>query len=73
MTVGEYIRANHDEELAALLVNWLLTILICTGSDYSKLNLNNEFNELLTYLKQPIDDEIIESFNMFISSSNLVN
>ena len=71
MSIGEYIRNNGDEELAALLINWMLTILICSGLEYNQVDFSAEFYGLLDYLKQPISDEVIESFKLFISSSEL--
>lgn len=73
MTIGEYIRSNGDNELAALLLNWLITIVVCLDADYSKINLNREYNELLSYLKETINDETIDSFQLFTSSSELQN
>lgn len=65
MTIGEYIRASSDEELAALLVNWMITILLAMDLDYTQLNLSNEYHELLDYLNQPVTEEIKSSFQMF--------
>ena len=73
MTIGEYIRNNGDEELAALLINWMLTICLCSGLEYKQIDFNAEFYGLLDYLKQPIEDDVIESFKLFTTSSKLQN
>lgn len=71
MTLGEWIRKEGDEELAALLINWMLTIVATMGGDYTKLNLKTEFEELISYLQMPIDNETIEALKLFITSSEL--
>ena len=44
---------------------------ICSGLEYNQVDFSAEFYGLLDYLKQPISDEVIESFKLFISSSEL--
>lgn len=65
MTLGEWVRSSGDEELAALLINWMLTIVITMGGDYAKLNIKTEFDELLDYLQTPMDDNIKDALQMF--------
>ncbi len=70
MTLGEWVRSSGDEELAALLINWMLTIVITMGGDYAKLNIKTEFDELLDYLQSPMDENIEEALQMFINGSS---
>lgn len=73
MTIGEWIRSSGDEELAAMLVNWMVTIVVSIGLDYKKINLIKEFDELVKYLDSPISEEVKESFNVFIAHSERMN
>lgn len=70
MTLGEWVRSSGDEELAALLINWMLTIVITMGGDYAKLNIKTEFDELLDYLQTPMDDSIKDALQMFADSGS---
>lgn len=71
MTLGEWIRKSGDAELAALLINWMLTIVITMGGDYTKLNLKTEFDELLDYLNTPVTANVIEALKLLGTSSEL--
>ena len=70
MTLGEWVRSSGDEELAALLINWMLTIVITMGGDYAKLNIKTEFDELMDYLQSPMDDEVTEALQMFANGGS---
>ena len=65
MTLGEWVRKSGDEELAALLINWMITILATMGIDYTQLRLNTEFHELVNYLQQPVEEDIINALKIF--------
>ena len=71
MTLGDWVRENGDAGLAALMANWMITIVITLGADYKQLNLETEYNALLEYLRSPMEPEILESLQLLTTSSEL--
>ncbi len=65
MTIGEYVRNSTDEELAGILLAWMITVLTLIGIDYQKLNLDVEYTEISKYLKSPMTDDLSNSFKMW--------
>lgn len=71
MTLGDWVRENGDAGLAALMANWMITIVMTLGADYKQLNLETEYNALLEYLRSPMEPEILESLQLLTTSSEL--
>ena len=69
MTIGEWIRKSGDKELAAVLMNWMLTIVMSLGLDYTKLDIITEFNEVLDYLNLTITEDMIQDCEYFKDSN----
>lgn len=68
MTLSEYIRANNDETLAALMTNWIVTIVLIMGGDPAKLKLDIDFYEILNFLRSPIPDDVVDAINTVLES-----
>ena len=43
----------------------MITILATMGIDYTQLHLNTEFHELVNYLQQPVEEDIINALKIF--------
>jgi hypothetical protein len=65
MTVGEYVRNSNDEELAGILLAWMITVLSIVGIDCQKLDLDVEYMEISKYLQMPMSEELSNSLKMW--------
>jgi hypothetical protein len=65
MTVGEYLRNSNDEELAGILLAWMITVLSIVGIDCQKLDLDVEYMEISKYLQMPMSEELSNSLKLW--------
>lgn len=65
MTVGEYLRNSNDEELAGILLAWMITVLSIVGIDCQKLDLDVEYIEISKYLQMPMSEELSNSLKLW--------
>ena len=70
LTIGEYIRSKGDEELAGLLLHWMITVLALLGLDYRKMDLNAEYEELMTYIQTPISEDLESAMKLWDTPVN---
>ena len=73
MTVGEYIRAHGDGELAVILMNFMLSLISIIGVDVNSLNLQKEYYDVLEYVNSPMTPELQKAIDVWNTPSEIIS
>ena len=73
MTIGEYVRAHGDGELAVIMMNLLLSLISVTGVNISTLNMKQEYYEMLEYVSSPMPKELEQAIELWNTPSEVVS